>query len=150
MSSSGELFKKAIISYIKNWNKDIEIREELPVGYRFVDSVRMVDIVLYYEKKFLGIECKYQSVEGTAYQKLSYALEDCITAPIPMILVFAGETIKLDMQSKLIMSGRGIKVNTEEIYDQNNKLIEIKITEGKKILLQRISIELGINWLDLF
>lgn len=48
--------------------------------------------------------------------------------------------IKADMKSKLITSGYGIEV----------KLENGKIKEKYPILLQRIAIELGINWLNLF
>lgn len=137
---TGNEFRDAIVNYIKSWNSNIDIKLEVPVGYRFVNSVRKVDIVLHYNGKFLGIEAKYQEGQGTAYQKLLYTLEDCKTAPIPIIIVFAGDGIKTDIKSKLITSGYGIEV----------KLENGKIKENYPILLQRIAIELGINWLNLF
>jgi len=87
-------FKKAIVRYIKSFGKSIVIKEETVVGYRFVNTPRKVDIVLYRGGKFLGIEAKLQEGAGTAYQKLSYTLEDCLKAPIPIIIVFAGNGIK--------------------------------------------------------
>lgn len=138
-------FKKAIVRYIKSFGKSIVIREEKVVGYRFVDTPRKVDIVLYRGGRFLGIEAKLQEGTGTAYQKLSYTLEDCLKAPIPMIIVFAGDGIKEDMKAKLISSGIGIEVK----FISGETPEEDRIEDPFCILKQRIYIELGLNWLDL-
>ncbi|MCR4437410.1 MAG: hypothetical protein NUV41_16590 [Eubacteriales bacterium] len=132
-------FRNAIVEYIRNWKQEIDIALEKPVGYRFVDNPRVIDILLHYNGKFMGIEAKYQEVEGTAYQKLFYTLEDCKNAPIPVLIVFAGKGIKTDVKSRLIMSGYGIEV----------EFIDGRIKERKPMLLQRIAIELGINWFNL-
>ncbi len=143
MSSTGNKFRDAIIKYIEKWNQDgnfgIDIAIEKPVGFRFVGTPRKIDIVLHRNGKFMGIEAKYQDSLGTAYQKLVYTLEDCKSSPIPTIIVFSGKGIKDDIKSKLIMSGLGIEVNFKKGV----------ISEKPPLLLQRISIELGINWLNL-
>ncbi len=137
MTNRGNEFRKAIVDYIKSWGEPIEIEEEKIVGYRFVNTPRKVGIVLHYKGRYLGIEAKLQETGGTAYQKLSYTIEDCKSAPIPMIIVFAGEGIKQDMKAKLISTGIGIEVkfNGSEIEDPNC------------IFKQRVYIELGLNWL---
>jgi hypothetical protein len=142
---SGNAFRDAVKDYIESWSKNnnlnIDIEIEKVVGYRFVGSLRKVDIVLHKDGKFLGIECKYQEVEGTAYQKLIYTLDDCKNTPILCIIVFSGNGIKHDVKSKLITSGMGIEVNFI-----NGKIVE----KPFPVLLQRIAIELGINWLKMF
>lgn len=90
MPSRGDRFREAIIRYIASLNEDIEILREKPVGYRFVGTPRVLDIVLRHNGKYMGIEAKLQETAGTAYQKLNYALEDCFACPIPTIIVFAG------------------------------------------------------------
>jgi len=138
-----ERFKKAIVRYIKSFDEEILIKEEVIVGYRFVNTPRKVDIVLYKNGRYLGIEAKLQEGEGTAYQKLSYTIEDCLRTPIPMIIVFAGKGIKEDMKAKLISSGIGIEVN----FIEGNTPDEDYIEDKYSILKQRIYIELGLNWL---
>ena len=36
----------------------------------------------------MAIESKLQETSGSAFEKLSYALDDCMAAPIPSIIVF--------------------------------------------------------------
>lgn len=144
--NTGDRFRDALARYIHSWNANIEISIEKPVGLRFVNNPRFLDIVLKYdtgnENKYMGIEAKVQLTSGTAYQKLSYALDDCKACPIPTIIVFAGPYIRDDMKSKLVTSGIGIEVSydpeTGEIIDREN------------ILQQRIYIELGLDWFSLF
>ena len=56
----------------------------------------------------MAIEAKLQETSGSAFEKLSYALDDCMAAPIPSIIVFSGRYILDDMKAKLISSGHGI------------------------------------------
>ena len=57
----------------------------------------------------MAIEAKLQETSGSAFEKLSYALDDCMAAPIPSIIVFSGRYIRDDMKAKLISSGHGIE-----------------------------------------
>lgn len=123
--------------------ENISILIEKPVGFRFVNTARKLDIILKCENKYLGIEeAKIQESAGTAYQKLSYTLDDCRACPIPTIIVFAGEAIKDDMKSKLITSGIGIEV----IYDSKNDCI----VDRDSLFRQRVYIELGLDWFKLY
>ena len=141
----GSRFRKAVVRYVQSFEKEIDIVEEKVVGYRFVNTPRKVDIVLHKNGKFLGIETKLQEGSGTAYQKLSYTIEDSIKAPIPMIIVFAGNGIKEDMKAKLISSGIGIEVKFLPGDNPQKDTIE----DPYSILKQRVFMELGINWLYL-
>lgn len=89
----------------------------------------------------MAIECKLQLTAGTAFEKFSYALDDCMASPIPTILVFAGDFIRDDMKSKLIMSGHGIEVKFVEQEDGS-----FVLEDYKNMLKQRCYIELGLNW----
>ena len=142
----GNAFRDAIVEYIADEFKrlgitDVTIKREVIVGYRFVGQPRKLDIVLAREGRYLGIEAKYQEGSGTAYQKLSYTLQDAKVTPIPVIIVFAGSGIKQDMKATLITSGIGIEIE----FDVG----ENRVIDYKHILLQRVMIELGLDWLSI-
>lgn len=140
MANKGNLFRDAVVEYINSWNAPVEVLKEVNVGYRFVNTPRKLDISIHNKlnDRCMAIECKLQLTSGSAYEKFSYALEDCISSPIPTILVFAGDFIRDDMKSKLIMSGKGIEV---EFQEENGKVVD-----DKNLLKQRCYIELGLNW----
>ncbi len=91
----------------------------------------------------MAIEAKLQRTSGSAYEKLPYALEDCLASPIPTIIVFAGKEIRADIRSKLITSGIGIEVGYK--LDEEGRIC--KIVDPLKLLQQRVYIALGKNWL---
>ena len=146
MANSGDMFRDALIAEIQSWGDPIDILSEKPVGARFVKTPRYLDIILKYttenESKYLGIEAKVQNTDGTAYQKLTYALEDCKVCPIPTIIVFSGKGIRDDMKSQLITSGFGIEVE----YDAANGTI----IDNHNLFRQRVYIELGLDWFSLY
>lgn len=143
MANEGNTFRDAVTNYVRSWNENLEILQEVNVGYRFVNSPRKLDIVIRNRdnNKFMAIECKLQLTAGTAFEKFSYALDDCMASPIPTILVFAGDFIRDDMKSKLIISGHGIEV---KFIEQNDGSFILE--DYKKLLKQRCYIELGLNW----
>ena len=149
MADKGARFRDALIREIDSWNEGIEILKEKPVGFRFVNTPRNIDILLRKEDRYLGIEAKYQETSGSSYQKLSYTLEDCRSCPIPAIIVFAskGNVIKEDMKSKLILSGIGIEVSFN--FDESNQENDA-IEDQYKLLRQRVYIELGLDWFKLY
>jgi len=144
MPNYGNLFRDRVTDYINSWGEELEVLQEVNVGSRFVGTPRKLDIVIRNKvnNKTMAIECKVQLTQGTAYEKFTYALEDCIAAPIPTILVFAGTHIRDDMKSKLIMSGRGIELHFDANADGETTLFE----DRNNILRQRCYIELGLNW----
>ena len=97
--------------HINSWGENLEVLREVNVVYTFIATPCKLDIVIRCKdnNRFMAIECKVQNSSGTAYEKLSYALDDSIVSPIPTLLVFAGNSIRDDMKSKLIMSGIGIE-----------------------------------------
>ena len=84
----------------------------------------------------MAIEAKLQETSGSAFEKLSYALDDCIAAPIPSIIVFSGKFIRDDMKAKLISSGYGIEVGFQDG----------RVDDRHLLLKQRVYIELGMNY----
>ncbi len=143
MADLGSAFRDAIITYIKSWDPDLEVLMEVNVGARFIGTPRRLDIVVHNKitNRYIGIECKVQFSSGTAFEKLSYALDDCIAAPIPAIIAFAGPEIRDDMKSKLIMSGHGIELRFQDDGSGTHVL-----TDPYNLFRQRCYIELGMNW----
>lgn len=139
MSGTGSSFRDAIINEIFSWHiPDLHVYKEVWVGSRFVGQKRFLDLVVECRGKTLGIEAKTQQTEGTAYQKLTYAVEDVKRAPIPAILVFSGSGIGQDVKAHLISSGVGLEVEWEP---------DKGFGEGLDILKQRILMELGLDWI---
>lgn len=147
MATDADIFKNCTAELIKSWDpENIEYKTEVNLGMRFDKTPRKIDIVIFHKKtgKTLGIECKLQRTGGTAYEKLPYALEDCIASPIKTLIVFAGGRIRSDMRSKLILSGIGIELG----YRINKYRRLYEVLDPQNILLQRVFIELGLNWLE--
>ena len=144
MANMGNSFRDTVTEYIKSWGENLEILQEVNVGSRFVGTPRKLDIVIRNKdnNKTMAIECKIQLTSGSAYEKFSYALDDCLASPIPTILVFAGPYIRDDMKSKLIMSGHGIEL--EYAVDAAGNTIDF--SDPHNLFRQRCYIELGLNW----
>ncbi len=142
MANLGNAFRDAVSDYIRSWGEPLEVLQEVNVGYRFVNTPRKLDVVVRNTEnnKFMAIECKLQLTSGTAFEKFSYALDDCMASPIPTILVFAGSYIRDDMKSKLIMSGHGLELE----FNLNGD--EYELYDPKALFKQRCYIELGLNW----
>ncbi|MFQ5603719.1 MAG: PD-(D/E)XK nuclease superfamily protein [bacterium] len=139
MANPGKSFKDALIEAIKSWQiDDMRIYDEPFVGSRFVGQKRKIDVVVEYRGKTLGIEAKTQQTSGTAYQKLTYTIEDAKRTPISTIIVFSGGEIQQDVKAQLISSGIGLEVQWSP---------EKGFGFGLDILKQRIFIELGLDWL---
>jgi len=144
-TSTGKKFRDELEAYIISWGEEIEILREKPVGWRFVDRARKLDLILRRGDKYLGIEAKCQSGPGgTADQKLIYSLEDAKSSPIPTLVVFTGP-ITADIKAKLITSGLGLEV---EYLPEN--LPGQRIRDPHDLFRQRVCIELGLDWFKLF
>lgn len=143
MADLGATFRDEVVKYINSWGENLEVLIEVNVGARFIGTPRRIDVVIRNKdnNKYIGIECKVQFTDGTAYEKLSYALDDCISAPIPAIIAFAGPKIRDDMKSKLLMSGYGIELNYNKNQTGNHEL-----SDPNFLFRQRCYIELGLNW----
>lgn len=143
MANRGNDFRDVLVKYINSWDAPLEVLTEVNVGWRFLKTPRKLDIVIRNTEnnKFMAVECKVQLTSGTAYEKFSYALDDCIASPIPTVLAFAGDYIRDDMKSKLIMSGKGLEL-TYIVHDDGDG----EIIDDSNLFKQRCYIELGLNW----
>src|SRR5829696_2640209 len=85
----------------------LEAREQVRVARRIWGAERRIDVVLIHPvtRKTLGIECKFQSVGGSAEEKIPAIIKDIDAWPIPGLVVFAGPGFSENMRSFLIATG---------------------------------------------
>ena len=91
-SGYGSEYRNLIASYIRrNYGaKLLHVREEVTLGMTIIGKRRRLDILCVSEQKALGLECKFQETNGTAEEKIPYALDDLAAMRIPGALVYAG------------------------------------------------------------
>ncbi len=144
MANDGNIFRDKIAELVKSWDPELEVLTEKHVGLRFVNTPRKLDVIVHNKRtgKSMAIEAKLQRTSGSAYEKLSYALDDCLASPIPTIIVFAGKEIRADMRSKLITSGIGVEVGYR--LDNDDHICEI--IDPLNLLRQRVYIALDMDW----
>jgi len=89
----------------------LEAIEQVRVARRIWGAERYIDVVLTHPqtRKTLGIECKFQSVRGTAEEKIPATIKDIDAWPIPGLVVFAGEGFTENMRSFLISTGKAVE-----------------------------------------
>lgn len=89
----------------------LEAREQVRVARRIWGAERRIDVVLIHPttRKTLGIECKFQSVGGSAEEKIPATIKDIEAWPIPGLVVFAGPGFSENMRSFLISTGKAVE-----------------------------------------
>jgi hypothetical protein len=89
----------------------LEAKEQVHVARRIWGANRRIDVVFTHPetRKTLGIECKYQSVGGTAEEKVPSTIQDISAWPIPGLVVFAGDGFTPNMRSFLIATGKAVE-----------------------------------------
>ena len=90
----------------------LDARSQVRVGRRIWGAVRRIDVVLTQKetRRTLGVECKYQGVQGSAEEKIPSTIQDMTAWPIPGIVVFSGEGFSPNMVAFLISTGKAIEL----------------------------------------
>ncbi len=85
---------------------------EVAVGRRIWGSKRRIDVVLTHTetRRSLGIECKYQSVTGSAEEKIPATIKDIEAWPIRGIVVYSGTGFSSNMVSYLLSTGKAVEL----------------------------------------
>lgn len=106
---NGDELAKAVAQLARDLG--LEPREQVRVARRIWGAVRKIDVVITHPetRKTLGIECKYQSVQGTAEEKVPAIIKDIDAWPIPGLVVFAGEGFTENMKMYLISTGKAVE-----------------------------------------
>jgi hypothetical protein len=96
----------------------LEVRRQVKVGRRLWGAERRIDVVVTEpnSRRRLGLECKFQSVPGTAEEKIPTTIQDIAAWPIPGLVVFSGDGFSPYMRSFLIASGRSVELEDLEAW----------------------------------
>src|ERR1700740_2240144 len=81
----------------------LEVREQFKVARRIWGAERRIDVILKDPKtsKTLGVECKFQSVGGSAEEKIPSTIQDISAWPIDGLVVFTGPGFTENMKAFL-------------------------------------------------
>jgi hypothetical protein len=87
-------------------------RTQVRVARRIWGAVRKIDVVLTQTetRRTLGVECKFQGVQGTAEEKIPSTIQDIVAWPIPGIVVFSGVGFSPNMIAFLLSTGKAVEL----------------------------------------
>ena len=107
--SNGDELTKAVVAL--GAALQLVAREQVRVARRIWGAERRIDVVLIHPatRKTLGLECKFQSVIGSAEEKIPAIIKDIEAWPIPGLVVFAGPGFSENMRSFLISTGKAVE-----------------------------------------
>src|SRR4051794_27352487 len=108
VSNGDDLCKKVVALAL---GLGLQARTQVRVARRIWGAVRKIDVVLTHEetRRTLGIECKFQSTQGTAEEKIPSTIQDIGAWPIPGLVVFSGEGFTANMRAFLISTGKAVE-----------------------------------------
>lgn len=91
---SGNGYRDLIAGYIHHQYgaHGLVVYREINLGKTIIAKDRQIDVFVVRpaDQKSIAIECKYQDVQGTADEKIPYALDDLAALWVPGCLVYAG------------------------------------------------------------
>jgi hypothetical protein len=107
--SNGDELAKLVVTLGQQLG--LETKEQVRVARRIWGAERRIDVVLIHPatRRTLGIECKFQSVIGSAEEKIPAIIKDIEAWPIPGLVVFAGPGFSDNMRSFLISTGKAVE-----------------------------------------
>jgi len=91
----------------------LEVRTQVRVARRIWGAVRRIDVVLTQTqtRRTLGLECKFQGVQGTAEEKIPSTIQDISAWPIPGLVVFSGDGFSPNMIAFLLSTGKAVELD---------------------------------------
>jgi hypothetical protein len=91
----------------------LDSRTQVRVARRIWGAVRKIDVVLTQTetRRTLGLECKFQGVQGTAEEKIPSTIQDIAAWPIPGIVVFSGNGFSPNMVAFLLSTGKAVELD---------------------------------------
>ena len=91
---TGNDYRDLIAAYIHHQyaTLGLVVYREVNLGKTIIGKDRQIDVFVRAprDQKAIAIECKYQDAQGTADEKIPYALEDLAALWMPGCLVYAG------------------------------------------------------------
>ena len=92
---TGGQYRDLIAAYLaRNFEKrGLRVFTEVRIGKSTIGKERQIDVFAYDEstKRALAFECKTQNTNGTADEKLVYAIQDIEAMRMPGAIIYAGE-----------------------------------------------------------
>jgi PD-(D/E)XK nuclease superfamily protein len=107
---NGDDLVRAVVSLASQLQ--LEARTQVRVARRIWGAVRRIDVVLTQTqtRRTLGVECKFQGVQGTAEEKIPSTIQDISAWPIPGIVVFSGDGFSPNMVAFLLSTGKAVEL----------------------------------------
>jgi hypothetical protein len=91
---SGHQYRDVIAAYVHHQYSEhgLVVYREVNLGKTIIGKDRQIDVFVVrpVDQKAIAIECKFQDVQGTADEKIPYALDDLEALWVPGCLVYAG------------------------------------------------------------
>lgn len=111
---NGDELEKQVVALAQRLG--LQTRTQVKVARRIWGAVRKIDVVLTHveTRRTLGIECKYQGVQGSAEEKIPATIQDLDAWPIRGLVVFSGEGFSPNMNSFLISTGKAVELEDLE------------------------------------
>ena len=111
---NGDELEKQVVALAQRLG--LQTRTQVKVARRIWGAVRKIDVVLTHveTRRTLGIECKYQGVQGSAEEKIPATIQDLAAWPIPGLVVFSGAGFSPNMNSFLISTGKAVELEDLE------------------------------------
>jgi hypothetical protein len=92
---TGTEYANLIARYVlrNHGEREIRVYREVPFGKTIIGKNRRIDVFVVHEDsgRALAIECKYQDSQGTADEKIPYALADMEASRVPGCIAYAGD-----------------------------------------------------------
>lgn len=92
---SGTEYAQLIAAYLaKNYGpRGLVVYREVSLGKSIIGKNRRIDVFVVHEEsdRVLAVECKWQSVSGTADEKIPYTLADLAAMHVPAFVTYAGD-----------------------------------------------------------
>ncbi|MEO8707288.1 MAG: PD-(D/E)XK nuclease superfamily protein [Kofleriaceae bacterium] len=91
---TGHNYRDLVAGYIHHQYGEhgLVVYREVNLGKTIIGKDRQIDVFVVRpaDQRAIAIECKYQDVQGTADEKIPYALDDLEALWVPGILVYSG------------------------------------------------------------
>ena len=112
---SGRSLERAVQALATSLN--LQSRRQVRVGRRVWGAVRVIDLVVWKDPfRRLGIECKFQKIQGSTEEKIVATIQDINAWPIDGIVAFGGPGFSGRMKAYLISTGKAVEFSELEAW----------------------------------
>ncbi len=92
---NGKKYADLVAAYIATRfrTRNIQVYREVPLGTSILGRPRRIDVMVSdpTSNRALAVECKFQKTQGTADEKIPYALQDIGALRMPGCIAYAGD-----------------------------------------------------------